>query len=264
MTVCEKTLAGNTVSGLGSVIQERQYHYNVKGAANELAATAEMLAAYPVLYGGLVRRDWNLTYVGSNCWSGDITYTPFVPPSVGDETYGGTTSGGTVHITHALAQTKYPESAADHKGAIGLVSDGTNGYKIEGTDVEIPSLDFSVTKTLASGTINDSWVGALYALSKRVNSVPWRGYAAGEILFRGADFSGGNNGTQEQVTFNFSASPNLMSFSVGTITGINKLGWEHMEVNYAETVDGNQASVAPTAVYVSQIYYTADLALLGV
>lgn len=103
----------------------------------------------------------------------------------------------------------------------------------------------------------------LFYLTGRVNHAPFKGFAAGEVLFLGA--SGSQRGQEDwEVTFSFAASPNVTGLAVGQITGIAKKGWEYLWVRYEDAVDAHTLVKQPAAAYVEQVYPYGDFALLGI
>jgi len=115
-------------------------------------------------------------------------------------------------------------------------------------------------------------------LTGKVNLLSFREFEPGQVLFLGASGSKSNRkaGTPWEVTYQFAAQPNFLNMTVGTITGINKLGWEYMHVRYQAvdaTIgdDDDPFSVPaqtfriqyPVGVYIEQVYEYADFELLG-
>ncbi len=99
----------------------------------------------------------------------------------------------------------------------------------------------------------------------RVNSGPFRGFAAGEVLFLGASGTKRGGGDWE-ITFRFAASRNRTNLTIGDITGISKKGWEYLWVRYADAEDANAKALIkkPVAVYVEKVYEEGDFGALGI
>jgi len=175
------------------------------------------------------------------------------------------TGGGTQHITQSLStRGRYPAGegstgAPDLAGAIGY-----DGEQVNGVDIVMPNLSFSLARIVAAREITTAFRLALAALTGKVNSATWKGYAAGEILFLGAAGSGRIDQPIE-ITYKFAHSPNRADFTVGEITVTEKLGWDYMWVRYEDEVDGDKKAVVrkPAAVYIEQVYEAADFAALG-
>ena len=69
-----------------------------------------------------------------------------------------------------------------------------------------------------------------------------------------------------EITYRFAASPNVSGLVVGSITGINKKGWEYLWVRYAEVEDEDAQVLVnrPVAAYVERVYDTGNFAALGI
>jgi hypothetical protein len=69
-----------------------------------------------------------------------------------------------------------------------------------------------------------------------------------------------------EITFRFAASPNQTGLSVGSITGINKKGWEYLWVRYADAEDTGSGAIIkkPIAAYVERVYDDANFGALGI
>jgi hypothetical protein len=113
--------------------------------------------------------------------------------------------------------------------------------------------------------VTSFYKAALFALTGSVNNAAFRGFAAGEVLFLGA--SGSQRGQDDwEITFRFAASPNVTGLTVGSITNIDKRGWDYLWVRYADMEDTTAKALVkrPVAVYVEQVYPFADLSGLGI
>jgi len=110
-----------------------------------------------------------------------------------------------------------------------------------------------------------AYKAALFFLTGAVNNAPFRGFAAGEVLFLGA--SGSKRGQDDwEIRFRFAASPNVTGLVVGSITGINKRGWEYLWGRYADAEDTAAKALVkrPVAAYVEQVYPYGDFSGLGI
>ena len=238
--------------------------YIVRGTDDDLAAKAALLAASPVLYDGLIRQNLHLQRTAEQIWEGSIRYGLRKRPETGESSFSFDTGGGTQHITQSLQTVnKYAppaKTAPDFKGAIGVTGDS-----VEGVDVTVPVYQFSETHYLATDLVTGAYKAALFALTGRVNVAPFRGFAAGEVLFLGA--SGAKRGEEDwEITFRFAASPNAVDLVVGEITGIDKKGWEYLWVRYQDAEDAAAKALVkkPMAAYVERVYYDGDFSGLGI
>ena len=245
--------------------------YVVDGTDDDAAARAALAAEAPATHAGLVRDDDSLHVepTGFNLWEGKARYVKqeFTPPATGDTVFTFDTTGGTQHITQSrqtMQRRPAPGTTApDFGGAIGVTADG-----VEGVDITVPVFQFSETHYFTNGQVTPSYKGTLFTLTGKVNSGAFKGFQAGEVLFLGA--SGSRRGTDPdddwEITFRFAASPNETGLSVGSITGINKKGWEYLWVRYADDEDANAKVLVkkPIAAYVERVYENGDFSGLGI
>lgn len=241
-----------------------ELRYMIEGTESDTAARAALESVIPALYGGLVFQEYHIAHQGGGVWEANVRYEKY-KKNTGDSSYQFDTGGGTQHITQSLATVgRYAppgKTAPDYKGAIG-VADGTN---VEGVDVTMPVYNFAETHYIPAANVTGSYKANIFWLTGRVNQAPFRGFAAGEVLFLGA--SGSQRGVEDwEITFRFAASPNATNLSVGNITGINKKGWEYLWVRYAEVEDSYAKMLVkePIAAYVEQVYPYGDFSLLGI
>jgi hypothetical protein len=163
----------------------------------------------------------------------------YAPPDkqkdTNESTFSFDTSGAKFKITQAIAQTKYPTTAADAHGVIGASSE-----KVEGVEIDIPQYAFKEVHYLPDSMVTLTYRGLIYRLTGRVCNAPFKGCEAGEGLFLGA--SGQKRGRGDwEITFGFAASPNVTGLTIGTITGINKKGWEYLWTRYQTKAIGTGA-----------------------
>jgi len=252
--------------------------YILTGTSDDLSAKTLIENSTAQTYNGLVRQSINLepewvdTAHTDGRWIATIRYGVRPPPEVGESTFSFDTAGGTQHITQSISTVqKYAppgKTAPDFKGAIGVTHDN-----VEGVDITVPVFNFSIRRRVAIADWNAAYVGALYALTGKVNSgsfsVTIRGntysFAPGECLFLGA--SGDESSASEfvEVNYRFAASPNRTGITVGDIGGISKKGWEYLWVRYADSEDAAAKAIVkkPIAAYVEKVYEDGNFAVLG-
>lgn len=172
------------------------------------------------------------------------------------------TSGGQVHIDVSYGTTGYPAAGVtlpDYKGAI------RNG---EGVDVLGPSLRVTMKKILPASVVTNQYIETLAALTGTVNKTTFKNWAAGEVLFAGAQGSQKNPRRSNQgkwdVNFNFELNGNETDLTVGEITGISKKGWQYLWAAFEETEDTNAKKVLrrPIAIYVEDVYLARHFSAL--
>ena len=168
-------------------------------------------------------------------------------------------SAVTQHIVRPLARiSSYPAGAPDLPG-IGF--DSEKGY--EGTDIQIPVLTWTETFSIARTEMDNAFLFQLMNVAANpVNSFPFRGFAAGEVLYSGT--SGSQRGNRMVLSNAFAASPNLTGLSIGAMTGIAKAGWDYLWVLYEKDEDITNKFITerPKAAYVDQVYGRSNFDLL--
>jgi len=251
--------------------------YTVAGTDDEAEAKNCVMAASPERYGApdnlpyLFRQSVEVEPEGPGLWSATARYDRnwevlvagggVVRVAGPDDRFDFDSSGGTQHITQSLATVARYGQAPDFGGAIGV-----SQTAVEGADIVVPEFNFSESHRFQA--ISQSYRRTLVGLTGKTNNAPFRGFAAGEVLFLGASGSRRNSfhDTPWDVTFRFAASPNREDISVGSITGIAKKGWEYMWVRYAaaDDADAGVRVKRPVGVYVERVYDEANFAGLGV
>jgi hypothetical protein len=252
--------------------------YVVSGTEDRATAQAAMWNAAPTAID--VNGDGSLYYYkcGTNFdritddeWEGAVRYAP-MNHRIDASGISGETGGGTEHITQSFATRKYcipgdtPDQAPDFGGAIGVSSDGN----VEGVDVPAKQMKFSIAQKLTDAQVTNELLGLLFDLCVTVNEFPWRGFAAGEVLFLDATYSRGPDGNWDFI-FYFQASPNRQNIYIGQspfqIGPITKGGWEYMWIRYREIVDrrtGVTLGKRPVAVYVETVFECRDFSRLPI
>lgn len=188
-------------------------------------------------------------------------------PDTGDARMDFELGGGTRHITQSLNTigTYAPagRTAPATGGAIGLTKDD-----VEGVDIHVPTFSWNETHFLDDDQVTMAYVNTLFGIYAHVNTLFFRQFAPGEVLFmgaRGASRTDSEDGDWE-VQFSFAASPNREDIFVGDIGPIRKGGWEYLWVYYEKQEDSDTgiALPRPRAVYVEQVYRWADFRGLGI
>ncbi len=185
--------------------------------------------------------------------TGQFSYFPFISSFA--------TAGGTRHVEVSYATRRYPISgpAPDFSGGIGW-----NGEGFDGVDIVSPSIVFDVTARTPAGFVANfgKFLNKIVPYVGCVNRLPFYGCEAGTILFNGItssalrsrETSDGIKDYYWEMTYSFAASPNVVLNVQGV--AVPKLGWEYLWALGSEDV-GIQA------VYVEQVYQTANLSALG-
>lgn len=237
----------------------RELVYDVWGSEDEEDVQGLLASTVPGAYLGLELESLSAEPQGGGVWK---CYARYVRGDASEYTFD--TGGGNARITQSLATvSSYAPvglTAPDFQGAIGVSDD-----RVEGC--EIPSRNYQWTEThrFADGLVDAGYRADLFALTGRYNNASFKGFAAGEVLLLGV--TGSKRGDEQwSLTFRFAASPNVTGLTLGTITGIAKLGWHYLWVRYADFEDAIAYAVVkrPIAAYVERVLEPGDFSLLGI
>jgi hypothetical protein len=260
--------------------------YKVFGTANDVevhAAVNQQISTvgYGWQYPGvsdaqLWVESYSIAFLGDNAWQVTINYEKAgAEPATPDplrRARSFDTTGGTQHITQAeeyqdafgyFYESRYPSSAANMSGAIGVDANGVNGV-----DVVTPQLQWQEQYDVPNAYINATYVRGLAGMTGTTNNAAFRGFETGEVLFLGC------SGSQEwddqkgkgpwSLSYRFVASKNVTGKKIGSITGIDKKGHDYLWVRYEDAQDSNTLLKKPKAVYVNRVYKNSDFSLLGI
>jgi len=172
-------------------------------------------------------------------------------------------TGGTTKITTSEARVFSiglgGVAAPETNHAIGF-SDG----KVEGVDVF--QANQKMTYTCKIPVMTQAYEDLLTDLSCCVNSVPFLGKPAGEVLFLGARMTW-TSAEGFTGTFQFLRSRNKTNVQIGPAgNGLLvplKYGWDYLWVMYEQAPSGGAVVAQPFAVYVDRVYDLKDLNQLG-
>ncbi|MBA2481224.1 MAG: hypothetical protein H0V44_11225 [Planctomycetes bacterium] len=238
--------------------------YIVMQAVDEADVKAAVFAAIPSVYGFLILRSVTIDErINSDTWKVTVSYDLPEPSQqeAPQPVFSFDTGGGTQHITQSRQTVaRYGPAASEALG--GAI--GYDGENVAGVDITVPVYSFSELHYLPDALVTPAYKGTLFNLTGTVNNAPFRLLNAGECLFLGA--SGTKRGQDAwEMTYKFAAQPNRFNLQVGTITAIAKKGWEYLWVQYGDDVDPTAKVLIkkPIAVYVEQVYDSANFALLG-
>lgn len=197
--------------------------------------------------------------LGPYLWHGVVHYGA---SSEGEITFD--VSAGTQHITQSLeTMGMYGPSGVltrDNQGAIGVTD-----TSVEGVDILVPQFSFSETYIKDAGDVTTAYIQTLGELVGTVNASSFRGWQAGEVLFKGATGRRRSIG-QWEITYQYAVSLNKTDITIGDITGIDKKGWEYLWVQYEEAEDTSAKALVrkPIQVNVEKVYENGDFSLLDI
>ena len=238
--------------------------YMVWDTTSDSTAQAAALATAPATHRGLPLIGSDITETGPGVWEVTVSYSSRDIPEAGESEFSFEIGTGNQRITQSLqtvaSYAPAGETAPDFQGAIGVTE-----KSVEGVDITVPVYRFSETHILSTATVTSAYKALLFAATATTNSASFKGFAAGEVLFQGA--SGSRRQTDDwQIQFNFAASPNVTGLTVGSITGVDKGGWEYMWVRYQQVADETAGRIVrrPLAVYIERVYEATNYSLLGI
>lgn len=248
------------------------------------AVAGALAIATPQLRGNLIRRQVDLKRYSQWGWYATISWETFKPHDIDvyNETIKISTSGNTAEVTCAINHVASYESdgrifddARMHGGLMNVKREGGKIVSQKGVETVIRQLEVALEKTFPVGTVDNNYIQTLYGLTGTVNVQPFRGYAAGEVLFLGADVTL-DNLEKETVSYSFSLSPNVTNLKIGQVGGnsvdstINissKRGHDYLWVEYSSKITEAQSKkhrvARPVKAHVEQVYEFGDFSLLG-
>ena len=261
VTITEAAGSGVRTAGT-SPSAELRYHVN--GTSSDSTALSLVEAASPATYEGLFRQSWRVEPLeGGSIWEATVTYG--AGGTTGESTFQFSTTGGQQRVTQSLAtvSTGVPpnhDTTPDFARAINVTENSA-----EGVDITVPVSSFTETHYLPASAVTGAYKAVVFRLTGRVNGSPWRGFAAGEVLFLGAEGSRRGGGDWE-LSFKFAASPNVAGQTIGDCSPVDKEGWHLLWIRYEDIEDESARMLVkrPRAVYVEQVYEYADFTQLGI
>ena len=257
---------GETVDG-GKTIKSC---WTIIGSTDDADALAVLKTAAPSSLEGVALKGWDREWDGDSLWSGTVSYedkpsgSTNLPPA-GTNKFSFDTTGGTQKITVApLGYVTFGADAPDNGGAINVSRDGDKVH-VNGVDVVFPTYKWTETITIhfADAAAFDAYKVFVKVATGKTNVAEFRGFAAGEVLFFGAQGQGeliNSDASQDvQVVLHFAQSDNLASTTVAGIAGVTKGGWELIDVIWETGLDGDNVLIPEAlGVIVHTIYGEAD------
>jgi hypothetical protein len=246
--------------------------YGIEGiddpVAVKLLALQETAYYVSTVQGILYRQDLQIKEVGNSLYYITVPYAEKQNQS-GQYSISFDTTGGTTHISASKSTAKIYDGD-NPAGALPAVAVkhnykqliGYNGEDVEGTDVIIPAGKFTVEFKHPLGVVDTGYMQYVFDLIGKVNSAPFAGFPAGEVLFTGCRGSSGSE-TEATLSYEFAREKNVEDLVIGPYT-IDKLGWQYAWIRRKDDVAGTLPLKVPEAVIVENVYESADLAgLLG-
>lgn len=230
---------------------------------------AYALTATPMIFKGLWRQSIQAKHIGGGLFHIDVPYNTTTPPDPAVYSIRYDTTGGTAHVTQAkehLEDFGIPgEDPPDHKGAIGVQSDG----RAEGTDIVVSAFKWSETWTLPISFAGWPYSQVLKAITGKTNGALFRAFPIGHVLFKGAtaNHTSGAPGTQTmQITYQFEQQDSVTNLTFDEVTLVTKVGWEQLWFEHEITEDdvASRQISKLVAVHRERHYDVADFNLIGI
>jgi hypothetical protein len=195
-------------------------------------------------------------------------------PETGEITIEWSTTGGTGHVKQSKRTIQKKAGPAldsitpDFRQAINVRTDGSGRVDVDGTDIVIPQLNFSITKYQPADFVDLAYVKKIAQATGKMNGDDFYGFAPGELLFLGGSGSQRNRGDW-QVRYEFAYSENLSSVPIAPMEGLvlsQKKGWDYAWVYYlpASDDDAKVLIAKPAAAFIERIYDEAQFSELGI
>lgn len=236
MELVERDLdeSGNVPAG-GEVGFTRRYYVLGNGVDPTMPDVISFLSnELPRTYGNLRLTGFDPSRLAKGLYEVDASYGMYVRRFSGvpalesntganSYTFSFSTGGATYKLMHAKEQTSYGTSPVDIGDLINW-----NGQTADGIDVVGPKLSITIRKRMQGAIITLPYIRTVVNLTGKTNNAAYFGFAAGELLFLGADGSMVPGGDTE-LTFNFAAAPNVASATINgeTVTDIGGHDYIH-------------------------------------
>lgn len=256
---------------------QRDWHFHVKGSDDLDDHWTALSPLLPTIitdaFSGVLLRISELKFqrIGYQVWDYHVLFEDRAKIDekrqldTGSYRFSFSTTGGTARILTSLETiSQYApagQTAPDFHQAIGVTREGD----VQGLDVVVPALRFSIEYRQPEATITDAYVRTLEAMTGTVNDATFFGRPAGEVLYLGSD---GQQATDNDPTvkYDFVRLPNIAGQTIGDIVNVAKKGHEYLWVLFEEVEDAAAKYVPkrPKAVYVERVYDLADFSALGI
>lgn len=147
-----------------------------------------------------------------NIFRATVRYSIFRPDA--DHIVAFDTTGGTQKVTQSyLTVAAYPAGSPNLQGAINF-----DGERVNGVDIGVAAYEFTEQHFKDASECSQTYRNTLALMTYTMNNAPFRGFAAGEVLYKGC--TGQQvviDGVKKwQLNFKFAVSPNRMGFYVGS------------------------------------------------
>ncbi len=203
------------------------------GAITRNEAYDELLKETPDVRDGLLRNQMDLSDTQSGkVWNAEVLWRiDGMPSENAPIKWKGSTRGGRAKINRSLstrqAVARPGYQTIDYGGAIEVDDKGN----VNGTEIHIPALEFSVDVFIPSDLFTYSYMRLLYQFTPSTNSKRWGPFLPNECLFLGAEWSpstSSDDGTEmTQLTYYFEAGAKE-ELTIGDLPTITKKPFDHI------------------------------------
>lgn len=240
--------------------------YVSEGLTSEDDVHSYALAFTPAMVstamGILYRQDVQLEPQGHDIYYVTVPYAQR-KRVVGSYRFSFSTLGGTTHIENSgpfggtidFFKADPADADPDFQNVIGFVQDD----RVDGVDKVTPVFRFTIHFRHPMGIITLAQMKRIAQITGTVNDRTFLGFAAGEILFLGADGEEGTD-TETEIAYHFEASQNANNIDIGNITVEAKEGHDYAWIKYEDEADAGVGVRTPRYVILERIYTRANLA----
>lgn len=272
MELVERDLDENgSVPASGEVGFTRRFYVLGNGIDPSMEDVVSFLnTELPRTYGQLRLTGFDPSRIGKGIYEVDASYglyvrrfsgVPALESNTGANSYTFTfsTGGATYKTTCAKEQTSYDIITSVPSVDIGDFINW-NGQTADGIDIVGPKLTITIRKRMQGGIITLPYIRTVVGLTGKTNNAPYFGFAAGELLFLGADGSMVPGGDTE-LTFNFSAAPNVASATFNGVTVTDVGGHDYL---HAFVLPGSLGVIDLKGIYKARLYDSGDFTQLRI
>jgi len=144
------------------------------------------------------------------------------------------------------------------------INDRGDGSEAEGVEIFEPVYEESETHWFKTSDLTLAYRDTISNIVGHTNNAPFKGYQAGEVLFKGV--SGSRRGANDsEITFRWSVRRNQNDFQLGDVKGITKKGWEYLWPRYQVVRQFEAPSINKiTHVAIATVFPEADFSGLNI
>ncbi len=244
--------------------------WGIEGSDNQDDVAAAILAAIPTSIAGLPIQGLPLRWLGPEHWEAEAIYSnqkrsgtaarPAVNTPIERIRIGGARQQIYRSLSTVASYALPGQTPGDYGGQINVTDDGVEGVEIAST-----AYAFDISTVLPAATVTQTYKAVVALLAGTVNNATFNSWAAGEVLFLGADIQRREDQDYDAV-FSFERSPNETNIEVGDIVVPSKEGWDYLWWRRGSVFVDSETPLArrPTEVFIERVYRRGNLSLLGV